>query len=76
MDIRKDSNFMDYVICVNRKELTLVFRKASTMTKEILSLQKKPTTFAMFENRLMVVVGNETGDFIFFWDPQIGRAHV
>lgn len=66
--IGSDSNFNDYAIYINEDESLLTFRKLPGLEKKSITIQKKPTVLTMFDNKKMLIVGDQTGQFTLYWD--------
>lgn len=74
--IGRDGNFRDYLVCAGEEELTLTFRKLPSLKSQKLSLRKRPTALAIFENQRMIVLGDETGELTFLWDSRSIKANT
>ena len=67
--IGHDSNFADYLVYIKDKDYILTARKLPTLERRMLVSRKGATTFALFDNQRMAVIGDEFGSFALIWDP-------
>jgi len=68
--IGQDSNFNDHITYIKDRDFILTARKLPTLERRMLAIKKRATAFAIFENKQMAVIGDESGGFAFIWDPK------
>lgn len=65
----RNSSFRDVFAYIDEEECNLTMRSLPDLDMKIVPLRQRPTTFAIFENQKMIVLGDERGEFTLVWDP-------
>jgi len=74
ISIGQDTNFADYLVYLDRTDGSLVGKKTPFLEDKILIIKKQGTAFALFDNKRMAVIGDNSGDFTFIWSPHCINA--